>query len=216
MARDKTGHVQRVNTTIGKLGRHPRLCGVIAPTDARVFHVGGVCVMAMSEFGHDNPNFAQIAPRHHRPHVPDQRITGIAIVYRANPTLGAGDLGDLLAFLDQHGHRLFTQHVEPGLKEPFGDFKVGGVGCGDRHQIKAVIAVGFCRQHLAPVAIGAVGSDAQLFGKSLAPCRIMVQRTRDKAICAVKPRAQPVRRPDLAAVTAADHAPIQSCHITLL
>lgn len=69
----------------------------------------GVGVVAMRESGHHQPDAPQIAARHHRAHVADEGIAGVAAVHRADAPRGPGQAQDLLAFLDRHRHGLFAQ-----------------------------------------------------------------------------------------------------------
>ena len=55
-----------------------------------------------------------------------------------------------------HGKGFFAQNVKACGEERLGDFVMGRVGRGHRHQINAVGAVTLALQHLAPIAVGAV------------------------------------------------------------
>ena len=91
---------------------------------------------------------------------------------------------------------------------------MGGVGRGDGHQIDAVGAAA----SRPPASRASRHRRGRRRGPASAPkARPASGRWSSapatKAKCAVQPRAQPVRRADLAALAAADHAPVQSCHV---
>ncbi len=87
-----------------------------------------------------------------------------------------------------------------------------GIGRRDGDEVDPVAAVPLACQHLAPVAIGAVGRDAEAAGIFAALLRVGVERTGGEIVEAVERGADAVRGSDLAAFAAADHAPVQSCH----
>ncbi len=201
-----------VDAAIGELRRHTCLRRVIAPADAGVVHVGGIGVVAMGELGHDKAHLAKIAARHHCAHVAHQRISGIAIVHGADLAGAAGGQHQILGLGLGHSHGLFAQDVDPGLKERSGDFVVGRIGGGDGDKVDAVGACDLTREHFAPVAIGAVRGDPQAPGKGATARGIMVQRAGNKIEMRIKTSRKPVRGADLAAITTADHAPVQFRH----
>ena len=157
---DKAGHVHGMNTTIGKLRRYPRLCGIITPTHTRVIRIGRVGMVTMGKFGKDHANGPQIPACDHGPHMTHKRIACVAIVHRANAPRGAGDFDDLFALFDRHGHGFFAQNVKARFKERFGYFKMCRVWRRDGHQINPIVTPAFACQHFAPIAISAVRGDA--------------------------------------------------------
>ena len=210
---NETCHMQRVNAAIGKLPRHPRHRRVIAPAHARIVGIGPVAMVAMAEIRHHQTDLAQLTGTHHRTGLADHRISGIAVIHRADLASGGGDAHDFLAFLHRHGHWLFAQHVEAGLKKRLGNLKMRGVRRGDSDQINPVHARAFPRQHFRPVAIGAVCRNTQLLGIITPFNWPMIERASGKFKMPVRQSAKSVRWPDLAAFTAADHAPFQFCHV---
>ena len=201
-----------MDAAIGELGRNPGLCGVIAPAHARIVGTGGIGMVAMGELGHDKADAAKVAARHHGAHVTHQRIAGIAVVHRADPPHGAGGFHQILGLGLGHGHRLFAQHMDPGLEEGFGDFVMGRIGGGDGDKLHPVRAALLAGQHLAPVAVAAVRGEAKALAKVAAGFGVMVKRAGRKGEEPVKAGREAVGRADLAAFAAADHAPVQTCH----
>ena len=112
---DETGHVQRMDATIGELARHSGHGRVIAPAHTRVVGIGRVAVVAVAEVGDDQPHLADIARPHHGAGLPDHRIGRIAIVDSTYPARLRGNADDFFALFDGHRHRLFAQHMKPGL-----------------------------------------------------------------------------------------------------
>ena len=55
-----------------------------------------------------------------------------------------------------HGQGFFAQDMKACGEERLGEFVMGRVGRGHRHQINAVGAVTLALQHLAPIAVSAV------------------------------------------------------------
>ena len=209
-------HVQRVDAAIGELRRRAGLRGIVAPAHARIVGVGGVGVEAVREFRLDEPDLAEIAARDHRPHVADQRIAGIAVVDRERNARRARRRDvSVLGLLERHRHRLFAQHRDARFEERLGDFVVRGVRRGDGDEIDAVGAIAFARQHLAPVAIGALGCDAEVLREGAALGGVGVERAGGEFIEPVDAGAEPMRGADLAAFAAADEAPVQ-LHARLL
>ena len=204
--------MQRVDAAIGELGRDARLRGIVTPADARVVGIGRVGVVAMGELGHHQPDRPEIPARHHRPHVAHQRIARIAVVHRADPPRRLGHADQVLAFLDGHRHWFLAQHVKAGLEERFRDRVMGGVRRRDGDQVDPVLARAFSRQHVAPVAIGPVCRQPQPLPIGAPRLGTVIQRPGDEVELPVDRRAQPVRRPDLAALAAADQSPLQSTH----
>ena len=117
--------------------------------------------------------------------------------------------GEILRLVERHRHRLFAQDADSGFHEGLGDLVMGGVGRGDGDEIDAVGPAAFARQHLAPVAIGAILRDAEALGEGAALDRVGVERAGDEVIEPVDARAEPVRRADLATFAAADETPVQ-------
>mmetsp|Transcript_7399 Transcript_7399/g.12464 ORF Transcript_7399/g.12464 Transcript_7399/m.12464 type:complete len:348 (-) Transcript_7399:1816-2859(-) len=209
---DETGHVQRMNTAIGKLPRHTRHRRIIAPADTRIVRIGRIAVMSVAEVRDHQPDLAQFACTYHRTRLPNHGIGGIAVVHGADFTGPLCNAHNLFALVHLHGHGLFTQHVEARLKERFGDLKMGRIGRGHRDQINAVGTVLFACQQFLPIAIGTVRADAQalrIIPTSIGP---VIQGARSEFKQAVGLRAQAVCGSDLAALAAPDHAPFQLCH----
>jgi hypothetical protein len=69
-------------------------------------------------------------------------------------------------------------------------------------------------EHLAPVAVGAIRNQPEPLAVGTPRLRPMVERPGHEREGAVDSRAEPVSGADLAAFAAADHAPVQSCHLT--
>ena len=200
--------MKRVDATIGKLRRHASLRRVIAPPHPRIIGIGGISMMTMGKFCFDQADFAQITARHHRLHVAHQRIAGIAIVNRTNLSCRTGNFDNFLAFFDCHGHRFFTQDVKATFQKCFGNLKMGVVGRRHRHQINPVTAFGLASQHFTPIPIGPVRCNAQALCKSAPRLWVVIQSASHKRKSPIKPSPKPVRRTDLAAVTAANHSPV--------
>jgi hypothetical protein len=169
-------------------------------------------MVAMGEFGLDQADLAEVTTGDHRLHVPHQRIAGVAVIDGADPAGGAGGADDVLALFDRHGHRLFTENMKARFEKGLGDLVMGGVGGGDGDQVDAVFARFLAVQHLAPVAIGAVRFKAQPLAIVTAGLGAVIERAGCEFEFAVKARAEPVGRADLAAFAAADHAPFELCH----
>ena len=205
--------MQRVNAAIGELARHPSHRRIIAPTHARIVGIGPVTVVAVAEVCHHQTDLAQLTGAHHRAGLADHRISGIAVIHRADLAGGGGDANDFLAFLHRHGHWLFAQHVEPSLKKSLGNLKMRGVRRGDSDQINPVRAPAFPRQHFRPVAVSAVRRNPQTLGIIAPGVSPMIQCASGKFKMSVGQGPQSVGWPDLAAFTAADHAPFQFCHV---
>jgi hypothetical protein len=208
----ETRHMQRVDAAIGKLGADPGLCRIIAPADPRIVRIGGIGMMPVGKFCDDDAHLANVAPRHHRPHVPDQRIAGVAVVDRTDAPGFTGQGGDRFAFFDGHRHRLFAQHIKAGFKKCLGDFIMCRVRRGDGDKVKAVRAALFALQHLAPIAIGPIRRQPQFLPVGPPGVGPMVQRPGGKVEQPVNPCAQAMRRADLTTLAAADQAPSQLRH----
>jgi hypothetical protein len=168
--------------------------------------------MTVAEIRDNEANLPDLVRAHHLPHLAHHRIGRVAVVHRADPAACPSHADDLLALLDGHRHRLFAQNVKARLEERLGDLEMGRVRRGHRHEIHAIVAVPLALQHLAPVAIGAVSRNAQPLGIGASLRRVRVERACHQDEIAVRLRTQPVRRTDLAAFAATDHAPVQSCH----
>ena len=97
------------------------------------------------------------------------------------------------------------------FKKGFGDREMRRVRCRDRDQINAVIAFQLTLQHVLPAAIGTVAK-AQALAVINAVFRAVIQRACTEFKQSIKPRTKPVRRSDLAAFAATDHAPFEFCH----
>ena len=158
LARDITRHVQRVDAAIRELRGNARECGIVAPAHARIVGVGCIGVEAMREFGLDQPDFAEIPAGDHRAHVPDQRITAVAVVDRAEDACPLRGRGDVLGLFDRHRHRLFAEHRDARLEKRFGDFVMRRIRRRDGDEIDPVGSPALAFEHLPPVAIGAVGA----------------------------------------------------------
>ena len=182
------------------------------PQSANCVHIGGIGVVAMGKFRYHQPHAANIAARHHGPHMAHQRIAGIAVIHRTNPPRLARGQHQIFSLGLGHRHRLFAQHVKARLQESLGNLVMGGVWRRHRDQINAVGAAAFACQHLAPIAIGALGRKAQLLAKGAARSGVVVQRACGKAVKPIKASCKPMRWADLAAFAAADHTPIQFFH----
>ncbi len=97
LAGDEACHVQRVDAAIGELRRDAGLCRIVAPAHARIVGIRRVGMEAVREFGLDEADLAQIAARHHGPHVAHQRIARIAVIDGADRTGARGRCDDILA-----------------------------------------------------------------------------------------------------------------------
>ena len=150
-----------MNAAIGELAGDSRLCGIVAPAHAGIVGVGGVGMETVREFDDDEPDLAEVAARHHRAHVADERIARVSVVDRADRARPRRRRHDVLRLIDGYRHRLLAQHVDACLKECLGDGVVRCVGRGHGHEVDAVRPVPLAREHLAPVAIGAVRGHAQ-------------------------------------------------------
>lgn len=134
-----------------------------------------------------------ISGARHRAGLAHHRIGGIAIIHRTDLARSLGDTDDFFALVHCHRHRLFAQHVETSLKEGLGDLKMRGVRGGDGDQIDTIRPPLFARKHLGPIAIGAVGGDAQPL-RIIAPCfRPMIKRTSGKLEVPISQCAQTMR-----------------------
>ena len=204
--------MQRVDPAVGELRRNAGLGRIIPPADARVVGIGGVGVVAMGEFRLHQPDRTEIAARDHRPHVPHQSIAGVAVVDGTNPPGGPRKAHDLLALCNGHGHRLFAEHVEAGSEKRPGDLEMRGIRRGDGDEIDPVGPVPFARQHLAPVSVRACGVEPEAAAIVAPGVRPMVKRARRENKHAVETRPEPMRRADLAALAAADDAPVETLH----
>ena len=149
-----------VNTAIGKLCRDTCLQRIIAPAHAWIVGICGIGMMTVGEFGIDNANSAEITTRNHRAHMPNQRIARVTVINGANLLCRFNQTHDLFAFINGHGHRLFTQHIKTCFEKSFGDFKVCRIGSCDSDQIDSVIAVAFTFEHILPATVGTLGRKA--------------------------------------------------------
>ena len=125
--------MQRVNTAIGELPRHPGHRRIIPPPHTRVICICRITVVPVAEIRNNQTDLTNLPRRHHVLHLAHHRVGRIAIIHRANLPRGLSDLHDLLTLLDSHGHRLFAQHIKPCLKKGFGDLKVRRIRRGDSH-----------------------------------------------------------------------------------
>ena len=207
--------MERMDPAIGKLPRHACHRRIIAPTHPRVVGIRRIAMVPVGEIRHHQPHFPDIAPRNHVPHLADHRIGAVAIVHRTNPARRPGDAHDLLALFDRHRHRLLAKHVEPGFQKGLGDIEMRRVRCRHGHQIDAILAPPLARQHLLPIGISPVRRDPQFLGIGPTPLGIGIQSARCQHEVPIRPRAHQMRRSDLAALAAADHAPIQSRHLRI-
>ena len=201
-----------MDSAISHLARNARLCGIITPADPRVFSIIPGGMVAMAEIGDNAPDSTQLTRRDHRPHLPHHRISAVAVIDCTGFATGLCRPNDVFAFFDGHGHRLFAKHVKPGLKKCLGDLIMGAVRGGDRHQIDPVGAIGLTFEHRLPTAISPIGRHPQRLGVGTALGRIDIQRPGNKGKMPIGLRAKTVCRPDLAALTAADHPPVQFLH----
>lgn len=201
-----------VDAAVSELRRDARLCGVIAPAHARVVGIGGIGVMAVGEFSNNQPHAAKIAARHHGAHVAHQCIARIAVVDRADAPCLARETDNLLSLGDGHRHRLLAQHVEARLEEFARDLEMRGVGCRNRDKVDPVRPLHLARQHLTPVAIAAIGCKAQPLAERPSFRSTMIECSGHESEFSINRRTQAVGRSDLAAIAAADHAPVQLGH----
>src|SRR5579871_2773560 len=160
--------------------------------------------MSMSKLGHHGADLAEIAARYHRARVPHERVAGIAVVDRTDPAAGARRAYELLGFINGRRERLLAQYIEPRIEKCMGDLEVGGVRGRYCHQGQPVRARPLCLEHLAPVAIGALASDAEAQRERAAARGIRIERRSTKLECSIHRCADAVSRTDLAPLTAAD------------
>ncbi len=208
-------HVQRMNAAIGKLSGNAGHIGVIAPPDPRIIRIGGVPVMPMTEIRHDEPDLADLSASDHRPHLPNHRIGRVTVVNGADLARRLCHADDLFALLDRHGHRLFAEHVEPGLQKRLRDFEMRGIWRRDRNEVHAVIPARLALEHVLPSGIGAVLGHAKAHGIVPPPVRIGIQCTGGQREISIRKGTEPVRRSNLAAFTAANHSPVELHGLTL-
>ena len=197
LAGDKACQMQGVDAAIGHLAGHAGLRRVVTPAHARIVLIGGVGMVAVAEIGDDKPDFSKVTPCNHCPHLPDHRVSAVAVIHRANFAGLTGDLHDLLALLDRHCHRLFAKHVEPGLQKRLGDFEMRGIGCRHGYEIDAVLARALALQHLAPVAISAVRCNAEALRVGTTGLGVVIERSRHERKMSIGLSTEPVCRPDL-------------------
>ena len=93
---------------------------------------------------------------------------------------------------------------------------MGRVRRRDGDKVDAVAAAALAHQHLPPIAIGALGRDAELLREGPPSLRIGVERAGREIIEAVERRAVAVRGADLTALAAANQAPVQLVHSCLI
>ena len=136
-----------------------------------------------------------------------ERIARIAIIHRADLPCRPRDFDNLFAFFDGHRHGFLAKDVKPALEKGFGDLKMRRVGSGDSDKINRVVLCFFAGQHILPTAIGAIAQSkaAAIADTFFGP---MIQGACRELKQPVEPRTQTMSWPDLAAFTAANHAPL--------
>ncbi len=118
-------------------------------------------MVTMGELGDHHAHGPDVATGDHRPHVRDERVSGVPVVHRTDAAGFPRQADDLLAFLDGHRHRLLAEHVKPRGKEGTGDLEMRRVRRGDSDEIDPIRSGPLAVQHLAPVAVGAVSGKAE-------------------------------------------------------
>ena len=97
--------------------------------------------------------------------------------------------------------------MKPAFKKGFGDLKMRRVRCGDGDKINRIVLLFFAGQHVLPAAVAAVAKSqtAAIGNPLIGP---VIQSAGGELKQTVKPSTQSMCRPNLAAVTAANHAPL--------